>query len=127
PNKFHIYRDGEWEFIGDDLEEVYENISNLGDDLGDLAEDLFEYQTDTEASIERNQAELGVLSDEISTKVSKTEYDRDYEEITDNYTEFKQEYNNFTSSVQVGGGNNLILNSVGYGELNYWKKNSGNI
>src|SRR5699024_10367619 len=64
PNRFNIYLNGEWEFIGDDLEEVYENISNLGDDLGDLAEDLFEYQTDTEASIERNQAELEILSDE---------------------------------------------------------------
>ena len=37
-----------------------------------------------------------------------------------NYTEFKQDYNSFKNSIHIGGGSNLIKNSVGYGGLNYW-------
>lgn len=41
-------------------------------------------------------------------------------------TTFEQDFESFKNTIQVGGGNNIIKNSVGYGEdLNFWTLVSG--
>lgn len=47
--------------------------------------------------------------------------------LDENFTQISQEFDNIKSSIQIGGGNNLIKNSVGYGGLNYWELVNGEV
>lgn len=109
------------------LELFEDGILGRVTDIEGSIEQIGDEFTEVDARIIDNTAELEILSTEISTKVSQTEYDGDYKEVKDNYTEFKQEFDNFTSQIQIGGGSNLIKNSVGYGNLNYWELIDGEI
>lgn len=68
------------------------------------------------------KASLELLDDAVQSKVSQQSYLEDKKEMENNYTEFRQEFDKFKYTVQVGGGNNLIKNSVGYGEFNFWER-----
>lgn len=46
--------------------------------------------------------------------------EQELQDIDDVSTELSIEMDNIRAGIQVGGGNNLIKNSVGYGDLNYW-------
>lgn len=107
--------------------EVDGRIDGLGDNIDALQEDYEGNKQAVDARITENTTEIEAISTELSSKVSKTEYDGDYKKISDNYTEFRQQFDNFTSTIQVGGGNNLIRNSVGYGEMNYWALEDGEV
>ncbi len=129
-------------YLGDEQEKIVENLRNsfnitkasleLFEDsivgkvseiegvITNLEDDYDNFKGDVDARITDNTAEIEVLATEVSSKVSKTEYDRDYQEINDSYTEFRQDFESFKNTIQIGGGNNLIKNSVGYGGLNYW-------
>lgn len=100
-----------------DIEGVVTNLEN----------DYEGFKDQVDAKITDNTAEIEILATEISGKVSQTEYDGDYKEINNNFTEFKQDYESFKNTIQIGGGSNLIRNSVGYGELNYWRVLNGEI
>jgi len=66
------------------------------------------------------RASLQLLDESVEGKVSKNVYDIDKSDMDDSFTQFKLEYDNFTVTVQSGGGNNLIRNSVGYAGDKYW-------
>ena len=63
-----------------------------GHDIEGTIEQINDEFENVDARITDNTAELEILSTEISTKVSQTEYDGDYKEVKDNYTEFRQEF-----------------------------------
>lgn len=96
-------------------------VTEIEGTVTNISDDVEGYKEDTDAKIMDNTAEIEILATEVSTKVSKTEYDGDYNEINKNYTEFRQDYESFKNTIQIGGGNNLIKNSVGYGGLNHWE------
>lgn len=77
---------------------------------------------DIRTDIVTTRASLELLDDAVQSKVSQQSYDSEKEQMENNYTDFRQEFDNFKYTVQVGGGNNIIKNSVGYGELNFWDK-----
>lgn len=66
------------------------------------------------------RANLQLLEKSIEGKVSKNDYETDKEAMENDFAAFKLEYDNFTVTVQAGGGNNLLKNSVGYAEDKHW-------
>ena len=67
------------------------------------------------------RANFQLLEESVEGKVSQNVYDDDKEAMDQNYADFKLEYDNFTLTVQTGGGNNLIRNSVGYAADKFWE------
>lgn len=127
PHEFFIYHDGDWIYIGTNLEYVYESIGNISDDLANFIENYDEDSISIDERININSSDITQLSDEISTKVSQTQYDENYDEINQSMTEHIQDFESFKNTIQIGGGDNLIKNSVGYGGLNYWEVIDGEI
>lgn len=66
------------------------------------------------------RASLQLLDEAVEGKVSQNDYDADKSQMEQDYTSFRTEFDNFTITVQSGGGNNLIKNSVGYAGDKYW-------
>lgn len=108
-------------------EEADGKFEGLENNLDGFREDYEGNKELVDARIIENVADVQILATEISEKVSRTEYDTDYNLVNSNYTEFKQDYESFKNTIQIGGGSNLIKNSVGYGELSYWEVESGEI
>lgn len=73
------------------------------------------------------RANLELLDEAVKAKVSQNAYDEDKDKMDENYAAFKLEYDNFTVTVQSGGGNNLIKNSVGYADDKYWEVVAGEL
>lgn len=71
------------------------------------------------------RANFQLLEEAVEGKVSQNEYNTDKEQMEEDYAAFKLEFDNFTVTVQDGGGNNLIKNSVGYAGDKYWEVFSG--
>lgn len=100
---------------------IYGRVTEIEGTVTDLEDDYEGFKGETEAKIIDNTTEIEALATELTTKVSQTEYDGDYKEINKTYAEFRQDFESFKNTIQIGGGNNVIKNSVGYGEDNHWK------
>lgn len=71
------------------------------------------------------RSSLQLLDQAVEGKVSQNDYDTDKSQMEQDYTSFRTEFDNFTITVQSGGGNNLIRNSVGYAGDKYWYVGNG--
>ncbi|MBW8383951.1 MAG: phage tail protein [Youngiibacter sp.] len=80
-----------------------------------------------EARITQNATAISQNATAISQKVSQTIYDAEMDVVSDNFTIVEQRMDGFENTIQIGGGSNLIKNSVGYGALNYWTLVSGDV
>lgn len=102
-------------------------VTEIEGTASELREDLEGNKVEVDARITENTSRSEQLSTEISDKVSQSEYDRDYNLVNENFTEVNQQVDRILNTIQVGGGNNQILNSVGYGELNFWDLVNGEV
>lgn len=71
------------------------------------------------------RSSLQLLDEAVEGKVSQSDYDTDKSQMEQDFTSFRTEFDNFTITVQSGGGNNLIKNSVGYAGDKYWYVGNG--
>jgi hypothetical protein len=106
--------------INGEIAQTIDEIANFQD----------RYNTDAEtqnAKIAQNTSNISQNATEISKKVSQTVYDADMKIVSESFTEVDQRMDGIESTIQVGGGSNLIKNSVGYGDLNFWTLLSGSV
>lgn len=72
------------------------------------------------------RATFELLDEEVKSKITRNDYDTDMAEMDLSLTEVSQKYGSIVNTIQVGGGSNIIKNSVGYGEdMNFWTLVSG--
>lgn len=104
------------------------NLSAISADLGEVTAGIIR-SADGATWINLNNSSFS-LADKITyidgVWTVKLANGDDLDEKMQSFTETQQDYQNFKNTIQIGGGNNIIKNSVGYGDdFNFWTVVSG--
>lgn len=96
-----------------DLDTKYAQVKQTADGV---TTDVASYKLDNDKKVSANTAQLKVVSDEVSSKVSQTEYNQKTGQIDESVSQLKQRADGFESTVTkvnnlAVGGRNYIPNS----------------